>query len=63
MNLRLDVAIRDITSKSGLAIIDAILGGQRDPQELASLVDIRVKRLKEEITQSLHGSRNSLSRY
>lgn len=25
MNLRLDVAIRDITSKSGLAIVDAIL--------------------------------------
>lgn len=56
MNLRLDVAIRDITSKSGLAIIDAILGGQRDPDELASLVDIRMKRSKEEIAQSLQGS-------
>jgi hypothetical protein len=56
MNLRLDVAIRDITSKSGLAIIEAILGGQRDPHELASLVDIRMKRSKEEIAQSLQGS-------
>ncbi len=56
MNLRLDVAIRDITSKSGLTIIDAILAGQRDPYELASLVDIRVKRSKEEIAQSLHGN-------
>ncbi len=56
MNIRLDVAIRDITSKSGLAIIEAILGGQRDPHELASLVDIRMKRSKEEIAQSLHGS-------
>jgi hypothetical protein len=56
MNIRLDVAIRDITSKSGLAIIDAILAGQRDPHELASLVDIRMKRSKEEIAQSLHGS-------
>lgn len=56
MNIRLDVAIRDITSKSGLAIIDAILGGQRDPHELASLVDIRMKRSKEEIAKSLNGS-------
>ena len=56
MNIRLDVAIRDITSKSGLAIIDAILAGQRDPHELAALVDIRMKRSKEEIAQSLHGS-------
>ena len=36
MNIRLDVAIRDITGKSGLAIIEAILGGNRDPHELAS---------------------------
>lgn len=56
MNLRLDVAIRDITSKSGLAIIEAILGGQRDPNELASLVDIRMKRSKDEIAQSLQGN-------
>jgi len=56
MNLRLDVAIRDITSKSGLAIINAVLGGQRDPHELASLVDIRMKRSKEEIAQSLQGN-------
>ncbi|GAB2607526.1 hypothetical protein GCM10027190_63680 [Spirosoma areae] len=56
MNIRLDVAIRDITSKSRLAIIDAILAGQRDPHELAALVDIRMKRSKEEIAQSLHGS-------
>ena len=42
MNIRLDVAIRDITSKSGMAIIEAILGGQRDPQELASLDNKRL---------------------
>lgn len=55
MNLRLDVAIRDITGKSGLSIIEAILAGQRDPHELASLVDIRMKRSKDEIAQSLQG--------
>ncbi len=55
MNIRLDVAIRDITGKSGLAIIDAILAGNRDPHYLASLVDVRMKKSKEEIAQSLHG--------
>lgn len=40
MNLRLDIAIRDITGKSGMTIIEAILAGHRDPQYLASLVDI-----------------------
>jgi len=55
MNIRLDVAIRDITGKSGLAIIEAILSGNRDPHELASLVDIRMKKSKEEIAQSLQG--------
>ena len=55
MNIRLDVAIRDITGKSGLAIIEAILSGKRDPHELASLVDVRVKKSKEEIAQSLQG--------
>lgn len=55
MNIRLDVAIRDITGKSGLAIIEAILSGNRDPHELASLVDVRVKKSKEEIAQSLQG--------
>jgi hypothetical protein len=55
MNIRLDVAIRDITGKSGLAIIEAILAGNRDPHELAALVDIRMKKSKEEIALSLQG--------
>jgi len=56
MNIRLDVALNDITGKSGRAIIDAILTGQRDPQKLASIVDSRVKKSKEEIAKSLHGN-------
>lgn len=46
MNVRVDVAIRDITRKSGLAIIEAILAGNRDPHYLASLVDVRMKNPK-----------------
>lgn len=56
MNIRLDVAINDITGKSGRTIIDAILGGQRDPQILASLTDPRVKKSEEEIAKSLQGN-------
>ena len=56
MNVRLDIAIRDITGRSGITIIEAILAGDHDPSHLASLVDIRTKRSKEEIAESLHGS-------
>ena len=55
MNLRLDIAIRDVAGKSGLAIIEAILAGNRDAEYLASLVDTRVKKSKEEIADSLKG--------
>lgn len=55
MNIRLDIVIRDITGKSGLNIVEAILAGSRDPAYLASLVDIRVKKSKEEIADALHG--------
>ncbi|UZR97115.1 IS110 family transposase [Chondrinema litorale] len=55
MNIRLDIAIRDITGKTGLAIIEAILQGERDPIVLANLSDIRVKKSKSEIALSLEG--------
>jgi len=48
MNIRLDVAINDIMGKSGKRIIEAILHGERDGDILASLVDGRVKKSKEE---------------
>src|SRR3970282_2348627 len=56
MNIRLDIAIRDITGKSGLAIVEAILEGHRNTQYLASLVDIRVKKTPQEIADSLNGT-------
>jgi transposase len=56
MNVRLDVAIRDLTGKSGRAILDAILAGHRDPNYLASLAHFRVKKSPEEIAAALHGN-------
>jgi transposase len=58
MNIRLDVAISDITGKSGIRIIEAIISGQFDPNELAKLSDPRVKKSQEEIANALTGNWN-----
>lgn len=55
MNIRLDVALSDITGKSGMAIIKAILEGERSGDKLLLLVDGRVKKSKEEIAKALQG--------
>jgi len=54
-NIRLDNALNDITGHSGKAIIEAIIEGSRDPNYLASLVNYRVKKSKEEIVKALTG--------
>lgn len=56
MNLRLEVALNDVTGKSGRDIIEAILAGERDPVALANLADYRVKKSKTEIALSLEGN-------
>lgn len=56
MNIRLEVVLNDVTGKSGRAIIEAMLGGERNPVTLASLADYRVKTPKEEIARALEGN-------
>ncbi len=55
MNLQLHHVISDITGWTGLAIIDAILEGERDPQILADLRHKRIKADSEVIAKSLVG--------
>lgn len=55
MNLQLHHVISDLTGMTGLAILDAILKGQRDPQALAQLRDRRIKASPETIAKSLAG--------
>jgi transposase len=55
MNIRLDVAVSDITGKSGMSIIKAIISGERDAAKLAQLCDVNVKKSKEEIALALSG--------
>jgi transposase len=55
MNLQLHHVLSDLTGQSGLAILDAILAGERNPQALAELRDPRVKATPETIIKSLVG--------
>jgi transposase len=55
MNLRLDVAIADVTGQTGRAIIEAIIGGESDPVKLADLANYRIHKSKEELAQALTG--------
>ena len=54
-NIRLDVVVSDITGKSGMLIIEAILKGERNPQVLASLADERIRKSQQEIIEALTG--------
>jgi transposase len=56
MNLQIHHAISDITGLTGLAIVDAILKGQRDPVELAKLRDPHIRASEETIRKSLVGT-------
>jgi transposase len=55
MNLQIHHVISDLAGTTGLAIVDAILAGERDPHELAKLRDRRIKASEETIMKSLVG--------
>jgi len=55
MNIQLPQVLSDVTGVSGLAIIGAILEGQRDPVKLAAMVDRRVRATQQTIQQALLG--------
>ena len=56
MNVKLPEVVSDITGVTGMAIIEAILAGERDPRKLAKLRDERCKRTEIEIARALHGN-------
>ena len=55
MNVKLQHVIRDITGKTGMDIIEAIAGGERDPCRLARLRARRIKADEATIAKSLQG--------
>lgn len=56
MNVRLANAISDVSGVTGMAIIRAIVAGERDPRRLAKLRDRRISASEEEIARSLEGN-------
>jgi transposase len=55
MNLQLHHVISDITGVTGVAILEAILAGERNPHTLAALRDRRIKASADTIIKSLVG--------
>ena len=58
MNIKLSSVVSNIDGESGMKIIKAILGGERNPKVLAELANYRCKTPKEEIAKALEGTWN-----
>jgi len=56
MNIQLDNVISDITGKTGLLIIRAIVSGKRDPKELSQYRDPNCRNTQRVIEKSLEGT-------
>ena len=55
MNIKLQHVISDITGRTGTEIVEAIVGGEREPRKLAKLRDPRIKADEKTIAESLRG--------
>lgn len=55
MNIKLHTVISDLLGKTGLLMVKAIIGGERDPEVLYRLCDPRIKASKEDMLKSLAG--------
>ena len=59
MNLQIHHVLSDITGLSGMAIVQAIVAGQRDPAQLAELCHNGVRSSRETVIKSLVGNYRS----
>ena len=55
MNIQLHHVISDLTGTTGLAIVDEILSGERDPGRLAKLRNYRIRASQQTVMKSLVG--------
>jgi len=56
LNVKLHVVISDITGQSGMKVIQAILAGQREPEQLLALCDAQILKTKRAaVLESLRG--------
>jgi len=56
MNVRVHRAVSEITGVTGMAIVHAIVDGERDPAKLAELRDARCKKSVKQIERELSGT-------
>src|SRR5262252_9176310 len=56
MNVQLSNVISDVTGETGLRILEAIIAGERDPEQLAALCSSRIKASRQTVAKSLHGN-------
>ena len=55
MNVRVHRGVSDLDGATGMAILRAIVGGERDARKLAKLRDARCRKSEEEIAEELSG--------
>ena len=56
MNVKIHTVIRDIAGKTGLAIVQAIINGERVPENFLPYVDRNIRADRATIVNSLHGN-------
>jgi transposase len=56
MNIKIHTVIRDIMGKTGKAIIEAIIKGEREAKNFLPLIDGRIQASEEEIEKSMEGN-------
>lgn len=56
MNVQVHHAVSDLTGETGMAIVRAIVAGERDPQRLAAHRDKRCRKSEEQIAEHLRGN-------
>jgi transposase len=55
MNIKIHTVISDILGKTGMKMVKAIIGGERDAKVLVTLCDPRIKATQSDIIKSLEG--------
>jgi transposase len=61
-NIKLASVISDVLGTSGRVMLEALLGGQRSPEEIAALADYRVRARRDELVDALRGRLTSHQR-
>jgi transposase len=62
-NIQLDSVLSDIVGASGRRIIEAMIGGVRNPSQLAALASAQVKATPKQLYDALHGRLTDHHRY